>query len=117
MAGNSVLGNPVKYFYIDSGFAYSLLGYGLIFTVIVVFLYTVLFRYSCFVNDKYLFVCITAVLFFTMINNTWVTLNYNPMLLFSLPALEFLQARRGKHDEEAEWLRTGGILIHAGAEP
>ena len=108
MAGNSVLGNPAKYFYIDSGFAYSLLGYGLVFTVIVVILYTILFRYACFVNDRYLFVCITAVLFFTMINNTWVTLNYNPMLLFSLPALEFLQARRWKHGEETEWLRTGG---------
>lgn len=117
MAGNSVLGNPVKYFYIDSGFAYSLLGYGLIFTVIVVILYTLLFRYACFVNDRYLFVCITAVLLFTMINNTWVTLNYNPVLLFSFPALEFLQARRRKRGEETEWLRTGGILIHAGAEP
>lgn len=117
MAGNSALGNPETYFYIDSGFAYSLLGYGLIFTVVVVILYTVLFRYSCYVNDKYLFIYIVAVLIFTMINNTWVTLNYNPVLLFSLPALEYLQAHRKKHGEEAECLRAGGVLIHAAAEP
>lgn len=90
MEGNSVLKEAEHYFYIDSGFAYSLLGYGLIFTIVVVFLYTVMFRYSCITENKYLFVWITAVLIFTMINNSWVSLNYNPILFFAIPALERL---------------------------
>jgi hypothetical protein len=95
MQGASAIRQTTNYFYIDSGFAYSLLGYGLMFTVILIFLYSVLFKYSCVVNDKALFVWLFSVLIFTMINNTWVSLNYNPILMFSFKAIASLRQRGG----------------------
>lgn len=93
MRGASVIRETTNYFYIDSGFAYSLLGYGLMFTIILIFLYSALFKYSCVVNDRALFVWLFSVLIFTMINNTWVSLNYNPILMFSFKAIASLREK------------------------
>lgn len=88
MIGNSALRTlePGEYFYIDSGFAYSLLGYGLIFTFVAVCLYSLLCISSCRRNDKHLFAWLVCVLIFTMMNNVWVDVYYNPALLLSFAA-------------------------------
>lgn len=85
MNGHSVFEKSrYGHFYIDSGFAYSLLGYGLIFTVVVVLLYTSIYTKSCKNNDKMMFVWVTVVLIFSFINNTWVALEYNPILFYAV---------------------------------
>ncbi len=81
-----------NYFYLDSGYVYALLGYGVIFTVLLLGMYTILYHKAACSNDKALFIWISCLLVFTIINNTWVTLTYNPilMLLFaSLPARDW----------------------------
>lgn len=98
MEGNNVLRATTNYFYIDSGFAFSLLGYGLLFTIVVVLLYSYIYVYSCKTNNKHLFVWITCILIFTMINNTWVSINYNPVLMLSLLAVaEVRKSKKKKH--------------------
>lgn len=98
MTGNSALRTtaPGAYFYIDSGFAYSLLGYGLIFTLVVVALYSVLYLYSCRTNNKHLYAWLTCVLIFTMMNNVWVDVYYNPALLISFAAYTELSKWEGR---------------------
>lgn len=73
--------NP-NYFYIDSGFIYSLLGYGLIFTILTILIYSYLFKFSCEKNDKAMFIWLVTIMIFTIINNTWVNVTYNPLLLY-----------------------------------
>ena len=89
MNGNSYGLYSSNYFYIDSGFLYSILGYGLIFTIIVIFMYSYLFKYACQNNNKVLFIWLTAILVFTVINNTWISLNYNPILLSFMSIYDF----------------------------
>ena len=88
MIGNSALRTvePEEYFYIDSGFAYSLLGYGLIFSFVAVCLYSLLCVSACRRNDKHLFAWLVCVLIFTMMNNVWIDVYYNPALLLSFAA-------------------------------
>ena len=90
MLGNNAGRVNDNYFYIDSGYAYSLLGYGIAFTCLILFMYSVIYYYSCKTNDKKLFIWITAVALFTMINNTWMTLEYNPVLFLFFPVFREL---------------------------
>ena len=94
MEGNSVIRAAKNYFYIDSGFAYSILGYGLIFTGVVLVMYSILYVYSSRVNDKFLFVWLTSVLLFTLTNNIWVSINYNPVLLLTITAIKQLRNKQ-----------------------
>ncbi len=81
MEGNSAIRVAQNYFYIDSGFFYSLMGYGIFFTIIFLLIYSYLYRYSVKSDNKPLFIWLTCVLVFTLINNTWVTITTNPVLL------------------------------------
>ena len=72
---------PSEYFYVDCGFLYSLLGYGLIFTGLVLVFYVFLHNYSARTNNKILFIWLTAVAAFSFSNNTWISIQYNPILL------------------------------------
>ena len=87
MEGNSALEEAMEYFYIDSGYAYSLLGYGLLFTLVAMALYSILFYYSCKTNNKAMFVWILSIWIFSFVNNVWVSVDINPILVFSLVAL------------------------------
>lgn len=81
MQGNLYHVVNYNYFYIDSGFIYSLLGYGLLFTIIVLFMYSYLFRCSCEENDKMMFIWLMIVLIFSIVNNSWLNITFNPILL------------------------------------
>lgn len=72
---------PSEYFYIDSGFLFSLLGYGLLFTGVLLIIYVYMHNYSARVNDKMLFIWLTVVAVFSFTNNTWIAIQYNPIVL------------------------------------
>lgn len=96
MRGNSALRDTIDYFYIDSGFAYSLLAYGLVFTIAVVFLYSSIFYYSCRTNNKNLFIWTFVIMVFTLVNNIWLSVTYNPLLMLSIPVLGEIRKQRRK---------------------
>lgn len=85
-----------SYFYIDSGFIYSILAYGILFTIAALFMYSFLMRTSIEENDKPLFLWLIVVLVFTVVNNTWVSLAMNPILLYFPIALDKFKKRRIK---------------------
>ena len=82
--GNNIVTNASKgadYFYIDSGFLFSLLGYGVVFTALMLAIYIYLHSYSVRTNNKMLFIWLTVVAVFSFSNNTWISMQLNPLLL------------------------------------
>ena len=71
-----------KYFYIDSGFVYAILGYGVVFTVIILLIYSILTRWAYLQKDSTMLVWLLAVMLFSVVNNTWIGITYNPALLY-----------------------------------
>lgn len=69
------------YTFIDSGFLNTLISQGVIFIIVVLIMYIILYRYSTKNNDKELFVWMTMILIFSMLNATWTSLIYNPITL------------------------------------
>lgn len=82
MHGNSSVRSMYRYFYIDSGFLYAILGYGILFTLVVLFMYSFLFWYSYKNEERVILVWLLAVLIFSIVNNTWISLPYNSILVF-----------------------------------
>ena len=76
------------YFYIDSGMGYSVFAYGLLFTLLIVVFYTYLYTAAGRNRDRALYVWISVMLLFTFMNNIWIDLAYNPLLLAVVPMLE-----------------------------
>lgn len=87
-----------EYFYIDCGFLFSLLGYGMLFTGVVLLMYIYMHNYSARVNDKMLFIWLTVVAIFSFSNNTWISMQINPILLY-YPAIlnRFITMRNKVH--------------------
>ena len=70
-----------EYFYIDSGYVYSVLLYGLFFTIILLIVYSLLMVKICEINNKQLYVWMLAVMIFSFLNNALININMNPLLL------------------------------------
>ena len=81
-----------NYFYIDSGFIYSILGYGILLTFILLFMYSFLLFKACQHNDKVLAIWIVSLAIFTVVNNTWLNIHYNCLLLL-FPQIYFKGGR------------------------
>lgn len=103
MFGHTVNEVEGRYFYIDSGFLYSLIAYGLIFTIIFIILYSIIINYASKNNDKEMFIWATIILLFSMVNNTWLSLSYTPLLLIVVSiskeknSLQWARRFYGKH--------------------
>lgn len=70
-----------EYFYLDSGYIFTLLGYGVLLSTVVILMYSCLCWYACKRKDKVLFIWLVCTLLFTFSNNGWIYLEYNPILL------------------------------------
>ena len=73
--------NAAEFFYIDSGFLFSVLGYGLLFTGLLLIIYVYMHNYSARTNNKMLFIWLMIVAVFSTTNNTWITMQFNPVVL------------------------------------
>lgn len=85
MVGNTTVhfddSNFEDYFYIDSGYIYGILGYGLLFFIMLIAAYTIIIRYSAVSANKMIMIWSLSVLIFNVSNNSWVSITYNPLLL------------------------------------
>lgn len=77
-----------NYFYIDSGYIYNLLEYGIIFYVLLMIAYTILYRYSVRTENDTLFIWCTLICFHSLINNIILNVAINPILLLLPLALQ-----------------------------
>lgn len=70
------------YFYIDSGYVYALIGYGILFTALLLTLYTIILRNTAKKEQGVLFIWAVTVMLFSISNNAWVSITYNPLLFY-----------------------------------
>lgn len=83
-----------SYFYIDSGYMYSLLGYGILFTFLILSMYAFLCRYAACNNHKPLFIWLITIAAFSFINNAWISLYMNPILMLFPVAVREMQRKK-----------------------
>lgn len=84
------------YFYIDSGYIYALLGYGIIITLIVILAYSMLsYNASSNCNGKLLVWCF-VVCVFCVINNILVNILINPLPILAVKMLINHRKKRTK---------------------
>lgn len=83
-ATQKVYGDATSAFYIDSGFLYSFIAYGIVCTILIVFIYTLIYRYVASIGDGFLFVWMGGILALCVINNYLLSCYFNPFI-FLLP--------------------------------
>ena len=100
MTGNMAIGkeSDMKYFYIDCGYIHTLLTYGILFTVLILVLYAAIEYYAVVSGDLILFCIVITILFGNCINNLWLRLDINPILLLSFSALSTKRKSRLKEN-------------------
>ncbi len=89
MVGGTAIANSRKqleYFYIDSGYVYTLLAYGVIVFAILLIGYSLIFRSAVIKGDMGLFVCCVLICIHALINNIFINLEMNPFLIL-VPAI------------------------------
>lgn len=105
MVGNTEMNylSGKEYFYIDCGYLFSFISYGVLFTIVLLCLFTFLFDRSRFLDNKMLFVWAVIIMLFSMINNTWIVVRYNPFI-FALPMVAATHVRdRWKNDKKRKY--------------
>lgn len=75
------------YFFIDSGYVYLLLGYGIIVTILILIAYTMISRYAIKTQDSKLFLWSILVCIFSFINNPLMDIFLNPLLFAIVPMI------------------------------
>lgn len=89
MSGNAerVYGNvSTESDYIDSGYLYTLLAYGIVFSLIIILCYTLVFRYLYLKQEILLYGWMGLFMILNIVNNYVLLIEINPMLLFTLTA-------------------------------
>ena len=71
------------YFYIDCGYLYLLFAKGIVLTIIVMFMYSYIYRYSCKTNNTALFAWITVALIYLIVDNTATNINCTAIVLLA----------------------------------
>ena len=77
-----------SYFYVDSGYAYALLAYGLVAFIALLLIYTYLFNYARTCNDTMLWIWVSVIMIFSIINDVWFVVTYNPVILLFYPIMK-----------------------------
>lgn len=75
------------YFYIDCGYVYMLIGYGLLLFIIIMLMYTLLSRYAAVNDDIKLMSWCFAICVFSIINNIMFNTALNPLLILGIKLL------------------------------
>ncbi len=97
MYGNTALyyGDSDSGFYIDSGYMYMMIAYGILFSVLMIVLYMLVAHYVHGLNDPYLFVWMIVVLGICCINNFVLSVSCNPFIYMIPMAIRYFWAEHG----------------------
>lgn len=108
MTGNveQTLNGASRTLYIDSGYMYSLIAYGLLFTILLLVMYTMLFRSAYKTGNKALYIWCLALAFLNISNNFMVSVVTNPLVFLAAKTL-----LKKQNDADTEYLISEKILI------
>ncbi|MDO4614327.1 MAG: hypothetical protein Q4B15_01735 [Lachnospiraceae bacterium] len=92
MLGNTKLmyGQAESSFYIDSGYMYILLAYGICMAVILLFMYSVIMRYISLKQESFLYAWVIVYLVMDIINNYTIDIYNIPVILLFASAFALL---------------------------
>lgn len=82
------------YFFIDSGYIYTLLSYGIILFVIILFLYSFLSNYAMKKHDDKLLIICIIICVFSAVNNVLFSLSFNPLPLVAFNLVRLIYRKR-----------------------
>lgn len=94
--------NASEYFFLDSGYVASLICNGIILTLVFLVLYSVMCYSVCVRNQKALFIWLISIIVFAMINDSWILIRDNPLIL-AAPTL--LSVKKGDKIENIEYMQ------------
>ena len=77
-------GNAVTDFYVDSGYVFSLIGYGILFSLVLIFLYSKLYKYIWNKKNTILYIYLGLILMASLVNDFLLDVSINP-ILFLIP--------------------------------
>src|SRR5699024_4578028 len=89
----------------DSGYLYTLLAYGILFTLLLLLCYTWIFQYLYRQKEVLLYGWLGLFMFLNIFNNYLLLLEINPLLLLTLTAVRSharLPRRAYRHTSKAE---------------
>lgn len=87
-----------NYFFIDCGYIYVLLLNGLVIFIIAVAMYTLMHYISCKLNDKMLFIWITAQMIYTVVNNVWIDLDAGTCIPLFVVLIKMLMKSKSQNE-------------------
>ena len=61
-----------------------MIGYGILFTIVLLLLYTMVLRNTAKKEQGVLFIWAVTVMLFSISNNAWVSITYNPLLFYAV---------------------------------
>ena len=110
-AGTIDANNINHYFYIDSGYVYALLSYGIIFFVLIMVMYSILSKNAAKNNQSRLLIICAIICIYSVINNLIfdITLNPLPLLAFQV-IMNNRQAQRGLEENKNNFYMTKFIF-------
>lgn len=84
----------IKYFYIDSGYIYTFLAYGIIVCVMILAAYSLLSRYAVRKKDTMLLIWCMTICIHSVVNDVMIKVDVNPILLMLPVVWKDLSQRR-----------------------
>ena len=84
------------YFYVDSGYIFTLIEYGILVFLIIILIYSVITCYSLEVKNKYLFIWAIMTCFMSLINNMLNNVVVNPLIFLLPSAIDYYKNSKGK---------------------
>ena len=92
---NSNAADMSRYFYIDSGYMKNLLKYGLIYTVLLMIVFSLMFRAAVRSRDRVMCIWIFCVAVYSLFNNNMTSLVSNCCVLYIWTAVRILRDLEG----------------------
>lgn len=88
------------YFFIDCGYVSTLLNYGIVLFVIILFLYSFLSHYAVRSQDSKLLILCVIICIFSVVNNVLFSMSSNPLTLIAFNLLRLLYKQRKTGNSE-----------------
>jgi hypothetical protein len=91
--------NDTRWYYqiVDSEYAYSLISYGVLYTIFSLVLMVIIMNYTvCFRKDKLLILIWCLIFINSIVNNGIFNISYNPFIIIMMPAIKNTFQRNNK---------------------
>lgn len=106
-----VYGSSKTGFFVDSGYVYISIAYGMIFTMLLMIIYTFLYRYVYTLKDTKMYVWLGMIIIASCVNNFLLAVVYNPVLFLIPKMISSVKERKTK-----EIPYTAGRIQNIGIE-